>query len=142
MFRYKDGQFKVAPPAKVVDDGFVRNFFDLTREEWDELGYNEAMPIKREPFTTYETQWVKGEDMIYREEIVKQEVDEAAMVEAESAKVRSERDRLLTSCDWTQLADSALDMEGLSLWQDYRQSLRDIPQQPDFPTTVEWPDVP
>ena len=77
MFRY-DNQFKQTPPATVEYQGFRRKFFDLTREQWDELGYNEAIAIEREPFTTYTTEWVKGDDLICREEVVNAVVDEAA----------------------------------------------------------------
>lgn len=59
-----------------------------------------------------------------------------------ASAVRAERDRLLTACDWTQLADSPLDAASMALWQNYRQALRDIPQQAGFPDSVEWPEKP
>ena len=142
MFRHNNGQFKVTPPATVVFNGFTRNFSDLNREEWDEIGYNEAIQIKREPFTTYETQWKKGDDLIYREEIVSMTTDEVAQVEACSSETRKKRDSLLSESDWSQLADSPLSEAGKTIWQEYRQSLRDIPQQAEFPTIVQWPDQP
>lgn len=42
MWKYPDGTERVKPPAKVVYGGFYRRFFDLTREQWAELGYYEA----------------------------------------------------------------------------------------------------
>jgi len=114
---------------------------DYTREQWDARGYNEkSTPIVRELYTVYETQWVKGDDLIYREEIVTALVDEAAKTEAEGNAIRAERDRLLAASDWTQLADCPLDDEGKTAWGDYRQGLRDVPQQAEFPTIVQWPD--
>lgn len=142
MFRYNNGQFRIAPPATVEYDGYLRSFAELNRQEWDEIGYNEALPIERAPFTTYVTRWVKGGDLIYREEIISSEVDEAAKQEYHSTEVRSQRDRLLTETDWTQLADSPLDANAAVIWQSYRQALRDIPQQPGFPLTIEWPEKP
>jgi hypothetical protein len=28
------------------------------------------------------------------------------------------------------------------VWRDYRQALRDVPQQPGFPLDIDWPDLP
>ena len=55
------------------------------------------------------------------------------------AQVRAERDRLLTDCDWTQVADAPVDA---AAWADYRQQLRDLPQNYILPDDVEWPEEP
>jgi hypothetical protein len=60
----------------------------------------------------------------------------AAYKTQKSAAVRSERNRLLTASDWTQLADSPVYK---TAWATYRQELRDISTQDGFPTTVVWP---
>lgn len=53
---------------------------------------------------------------------------------------RSERDRRLAVCDWTRLDDvSKIDKDA---WAKYRQALRDVPQQADFPYVVDWPEMP
>ena len=142
MFRYNNGQFRVTPPAKIEFEGFQRRFGDLTREQWAELGYHEAVPLRREPFTTYETEWVKGDDLIYREKVVAATVDEASRSEAEKRGVRTERDRRLRATDWTQLKDTTLEGEAMVHWQGYRQALRDVPQQAGFPGIVDWPEEP
>ena len=49
---------------------------------------------------------------------------------------RTQRDRLLTASDWTQVIDAPVDQ---AAWAIYRQALRDIPQQTGFPATVVWP---
>jgi hypothetical protein len=139
MYRYPDGTFKLNAPAKLAFAGFVRKFADLTREQQDGIGYNEAVPATREPFTTCITEWTKGADLIYREEITSAVVDEAAKAEYEAEQVRAERDRLLAGCDWTQVADAPVDQAD---WAAYRQALRDVPEQAGFPGAVEWPGVP
>lgn len=53
--------------------------------------------------------------------------------------VRNHRNDLLQSCDWTQLADASVDSLA---WANYRQALRDIPQQAEFPYNVVWPTKP
>ncbi|EGB15153.1 hypothetical protein DND132_1947 [Pseudodesulfovibrio mercurii] len=142
MWRYNDGTIRRTPPARVEYDGYVRDFADLTPAQRDELGYNEAMPLKRAPFTVYQTEWVKGEDLVCRETAVSAVVDEAARDAAEAEAMRMERDRLLVASDWTQLADTPLTDGEKAAWAAVRQSLRDVPQQAGFPAVVTWPEMP
>ena len=58
------------------------------------------------------------------------------------AQVRAERDRLLADCDWTQVADAPLTAGVKQAWADYRQTLRDIPQDFATPDDVVWPETP
>jgi hypothetical protein len=53
--------------------------------------------------------------------------------------VRSKRDGLLAESDWTQVADAPVDQ---AAWATYRQALRDVPSQADFPYNVTWPTEP
>ena len=53
--------------------------------------------------------------------------------------IRAERDAKLVESDWTQVLDAAVDQ---AAWATYREALRDVPQQDDFPNTVVWPEQP
>ena len=55
------------------------------------------------------------------------------------SEIRDKRNRLLAKSDWTQLADAPVDRNA---WAVYRQALRDIPEQPEFPKSVKWPEPP
>lgn len=55
------------------------------------------------------------------------------------AALREQRNQMLAKCDWTQLADSHLSVEKKAAWADYRQALRDLPDEVTDPTQVEWP---
>ena len=58
-------------------------------------------------------------------------------LDAEQAtNVRRQRNDKLKDCDWTQLADSAVDK---AAWAAHRQALRDITTQAGFPWTIDWP---
>ncbi|HEY7823189.1 MAG TPA: tail fiber assembly protein [Acidimicrobiia bacterium] len=57
-------------------------------------------------------------------------------------RIRAERDRLLTGCDWTQIADAPVDATAKQAWADYRQALRDVPQDFATPEEVVWPEAP
>ena len=63
----------------------------------------------------------------------------AALDEQQAKSVRDDRNRRLAACDWTQLADAPVDDLA---WALYRQALRDVPNQVDFPWTVVWPTEP
>jgi len=55
--------------------------------------------------------------------------------------VRSERNAKLSECDWTQLSDAPLTDAEKQSWAAYRQALRDITDQAEFPFNVQWPNV-
>lgn len=57
-------------------------------------------------------------------------------------EVRATRNNLLAASDWTQTADAPLTENERLRWRQYRQRLRDIPQQYGFPDLVVWPDEP
>lgn len=139
MWKYPDGTFRQNPPARVEHAGYIRNFADLTRAERDGIGYNEAVPIRREPFTAYETEWTKDADLVYRETVISAVVDEAARDEAKADAIRSDRDQLLADSDWTQLPNAPLTPTSVRAWAVYRDALRDITEQDGFPDTVDWP---
>lgn len=58
--------------------------------------------------------------------------------------VRTQRDQLLAQSDWTDTLSAKTRMGDAlyNAWQDYRQILRDVPQQAGFPTNVAWPEPP
>ena len=62
-----------------------------------------------------------------------------ANTQSKWAKVRIQRDNLLSSCDWTQLPD--VNIPNKADWATYRQSLRDITDQTD-PYNIVWPTDP
>lgn len=49
------------------------------------------------------------------------------------------RSNLLSGCDWTQVADSPLSDEKKAQWAEYRQKLRDLTKQENWPNAPEWP---
>jgi len=57
-------------------------------------------------------------------------------------ELRSRRNQLLASSDWTQVADVALTVEDDIKWRDYRKALRNLPaglRTADDVTNVDWP---
>ena len=62
--------------------------------------------------------------------------DAAKLRQMKSDSIRAERDDMLRLSDWTQLADAPVDAQA---WKVYRQKLRDITTQDQFPDNVIWP---
>ena len=50
--------------------------------------------------------------------------------------------KLLAGSDWSQAPDSALSDAQRAAWRAYRQALRDLPGQADFPASIAWPEPP
>jgi hypothetical protein len=59
--------------------------------------------------------------------------------EAAATDARLKRNQLLIDCDWTQLSDSPVKTQA---WVVYRQALRDITKQVNFPWNIVWPKAP
>jgi FtsZ-binding cell division protein ZapB len=58
-------------------------------------------------------------------------------ISAEDARTR--RNQLLDQSDWTQIPDCTADK---AAWATYRQLLRLVPQQVEFPQNINWPTPP
>jgi hypothetical protein len=54
---------------------------------------------------------------------------------------KEKRDLLLSRSDWTDTlsAKERLSSYSYQEWKDYRQALRDVPQQKNFPENIIWP---
>jgi hypothetical protein len=60
-------------------------------------------------------------------------------LEQEAKEIRNQRNALLAQSDWTQVPDAPVNS---GEWAEYRQALRDVPEQAGFPTDVDWPNRP
>ena len=61
-----------------------------------------------------------------------------AQIAIEGPKVREKRNNLLAETDWWSCSDRTMTQAEI----DYRQALRDVPQQENFPMEVTWPTKP
>ena len=140
QYPYSIEQLKKANPAtsfpKNPSDtllalfGVERVFFSTQPDLTDTQVLEEGVPV----FSTEDQRWTQVwtvRDMT-AEEITSRE-------ESQAASVREVRNTLLVESDWTQVADSPVDK---TAWTTYRQALRDISTQPEFPWAVAWPQRP
>lgn len=94
---------------------------------------NDQMPVMDSVPTLVNGAWLVGWTL---RALTQEELDETA------DDVRDQRNTKLDDSDWTQIADSPLSDADKTLWQTYRQELRDITDQTGFPTDVTWPTEP
>ena len=60
---------------------------------------------------------------------------DAGANDRKAEQVRTQRNAKIAACDWRVLPDV---LNG-DVWKVYRQALRDIPKQAEFPGNVVWP---
>ena len=85
---------------------------------------------------------VNGEYIELTAEELQEMADRAAAAELDFSTVRMNRDNLLRSTDWTQIADAALGAHTVEEWAAYRQELRDLPSKHSKVSEVVFPDDP
>lgn len=56
--------------------------------------------------------------------------------------IRQQRNDLLKECDWTQYPGTKLSDDKKTVWEAYRQALRDVPTTLTDPDNVAWPTPP
>lgn len=140
-YPYSIGQLTVDNPQT----SFPANPSDETLAEW---GVFKVAATPR-PEVDHTKNVVEGQPKLVGGEWVQVwVVSDASAEEVEqrtnekAASVRSERNRLIAECDWTQLSDAPLNSLQKADWTQYRQELRDVPQQVGFPHEVVWPNKP
>jgi hypothetical protein len=113
-------------------------------QTWGEIEYTdgssnekiEELGIYEQAVDTFNNEKQRLED----EKIAQAEALEAARDYWK--ELRSLRDRKLTECDWTQIADVPLTQEQKTAWATYRQALRDVPANTEDPKNPIWPTAP
>lgn len=133
-----DTQIETAPKNKGSWVNFDKNIILMQAD-----GYLPVIVIEEataeKPIVKYRE--VNGQIEQYAEAAPVPSVSEPT-AEQQEMQVRVQRNLLLTQCDWTQLADAPLTAEQKQAWAEYRQALRDLPEQADFPDAVIWPSAP
>ena len=59
-----------------------------------------------------------------------------------ATQIRAKRNNLLSHTDYLMMPDYPISDDKRKLIEEYRQALRDIPEQSGFPRTITWPDKP
>lgn len=133
-----EGQIERAPKNKGAWVNYDRNTELLSADGYLPVVVIEE-PTAEKPIVKYRE--VNGQIEQYAEAAPVPSVPEPTE-EQQEMQIRAQRNLLLTQCDWTQLPDAPLTTEQKQEWAEYRQALRDVPEQAGFPENVAWPLVP
>jgi len=109
------------------------NVYPVTVEQEPSIDSTQKVYQDSEPSFINDA-WILGWTVV---EKTQEEITEENNIQAEV--VRAERNTLLALSDWTQLNDAPLNDIEKTAWATYRQELRDITSQNEFPTTIIWP---
>jgi hypothetical protein len=127
----------VSFPKQITDDVLaeydVYNVRITQQPDYDKATQN--CTLSRTP-TLVDGQWILQWSVIEKTAEEVQQYSESCAL-----GVRIRRDQLLAESDWTQLADAPVDA---SAWAAYRQELRDITLNANFPNLqdTDWPETP
>jgi hypothetical protein len=125
---------------------------DLSVPESGELDVEPELYLPYEPNPQYEPEpewdeWtqdlIPGEIVDARQETIPWIVldltpeQQAERLENAAAGAREQRDFLLLKSDHIFCTD--VEVKDRDAWMDYRQALRDLPNQPNFPKEFDWP---
>ena len=126
---------------EVVEVGLPDDLLDATSGRLHHYGWRKVLgkpkPVDGDKYEYGEPySFDAEEDCVYG---TWNKIPEFFLIEKRSKSIRNQRDSLLKESDWTQVIDSPVDKQ---LWADYRQALRDLPQQDGFPLEAEWPTPP
>lgn len=116
----------------------------LTQDDFDALGIDPVFEAPQPEHTQFQVVYRDGVEEIEGKWYTKYGVSDMdqeaidALTASQWDSVRTERNRKLADCDWTQLPDAPVDA---AAWAEYRQELRDITAQTD-PFAIVWPTAP
>jgi hypothetical protein len=120
--------------------------YAITAEILASYGFDQVFPGEKpellSPYEYVEPAGTEERDGFWYETyvVLQRSSDERLQIDLEqAASVRSERNKRLADCDWTQLPDAPVDA---TAWATYRQALRDVTAQAGFPWAVQWPPKP
>lgn len=133
-----EGQIERAPKNKGSWVNFDKNIILMQADGYLPVVVIEE-PTAEKPIVKYRE--INGQIEQYAEAAPVSNVAEPT-AEQQEMQIRAQRNSLLTLCDWTQLPDAPLTTEQKQEWAEYRQALRDVPEQAGFPENVAWPLVP
>lgn len=134
LYSYQGQEPQELPERIRLSDGRTRTDpSSFTTEEIEDAGF--AGPYERPEYNSeIEIQSWNSES----EEWITTLIPEEVFWE----RLRGERNFKLMNSDWSQLPDVPLTTTKKTAWTNYRQALRDLPENTEDPKNVTWPSQP
>lgn len=126
---------------KVIPDSMLQDYgiYPVVRTDMPNIDESAQSAVKNETPTLVDGSWTLGWS------IENKTAEETTAFNIEKANEnRVKRNILLGQSDWTQMNDSPLSNEDKTAWATYRQNLRDLPTNDNWPnlTDSDWPTKP
>ena len=133
-----------AAPVQQMNPALTTTVDSLTNEQLAEIGFARVhapkFPVDGYHYKQGPVVQVNGVWTVTWEQ--QETPDRDYYLRSRSADARKGRNQLLSESDWTQISDAPLTAEQKAAWAAYRQELRDLTSQPNFPWEVMWPAKP
>jgi hypothetical protein len=144
--------YRVRQDGSLKTQGEIRSMYPNTSfpKTWtpelvDELGLDPVFEVAQPEIARYQIAYKNGVEQVDGKWMWKWSLSQmddeakAAKDEDQAQFVRDDRNKRLSDTDWTQVADAPVDKQA---WAEYRQALRNVPDQAGFPWDVQWPEMP
>lgn len=128
----KDDFFQNFKPDVFTDEALaktIENYFYIVKKHWD---FQDSVDTSAMTITTGSTADKSFDEDAYAASFQAPKEDRLILN-------RMERNSLLAETDHMMFSDTP---EPSQAWLDYRQALRDVPQQEGFPDNITWPTKP
>ena len=133
------GEFKVVIRNGVEQDSESRWVWAWQESDmFQEYSYNRYLDAEGNEVSSEEDEGYSSTETITVTVQEQKDAKTAADTAALAARERSTRNSLLVETDHYALSDVTMS----DAMKTYRQALRDVPQQTDFPSTISWPTKP
>lgn len=103
---------------------------------------SDALEISAETHMALLGEQAQGKAIVAGEDGLPYAVVPQISIERLADIAKEKRDSLLCGSDWITLRSLEASTPLSAAWLNYRQSLRDLPAQPGFPTQIDWPEAP
>lgn len=123
-FNERNKEYRYGSDKRETTDQAIQDNIKTNVDEWQTIELNEEIVT------------------VNNKQFLRSAIPAAEITAEKARKVRQIRNGLLAQSDWTQANDSPLSVEQKRKWSGYRQSLRDITDQSDFPEAIVFPPLP
>ena len=106
--------------------------YSLRQQIWNHQHIAYGSPKTQEEFTA----------LGLNVEVIEYDPQDLLTSQQKAQRIRAQRDAKMNRSDFYVMPDYPSDVQSLALVKEYRQKLRDITKQQNFPDSVEWPDMP
>ena len=113
----------------------------FTHQELTQAGYVAAPPQPTLEAHQWVT-WSSGTWVVHTKTPEQLQQEAQVLLDQQAAQARSQRDQLLQESDWVTIKSLELREPIPQIWVAYRQALRDLTSQAEFPTNIQWPEKP